>query len=59
MPTTPSGAQPRKGTHEEVSGPYEFAVLPGGSHFTADQMPDAVNALLLRHIARNEGTQLR
>ena len=42
------------GTREEVSGPYEFAVLPGGSHFTADQMPDAVNALLLRHIARNE-----
>jgi hypothetical protein len=25
----------------------------GGSHFTAEQMPEAVSALLLRHIARN------
>ena len=38
-------------TREYVSGPYEFAVLPGGSHFTQDQMPDAVNALLLAHLA--------
>jgi hypothetical protein len=34
-------------------------VLPGGSHFTADQMPDAVNVLLLRHIARNADAQVR
>ena len=40
-------------TREYVSGPYEFAVLPGGSHFTADQMPEQVNALMLRHVARN------
>jgi pimeloyl-ACP methyl ester carboxylesterase len=39
-------------TREFVSGPYEFAVLPGGGHFTADQMPEAVNALLLAHLAR-------
>ena len=48
------GRPAAEGTRDEISGPYEFAVLPGGSHFTADQMPDAVNALLLRHIARNE-----
>jgi pimeloyl-ACP methyl ester carboxylesterase len=53
------GRPAAQGTHEEVSGAYEFAVLPGGSHFTADQMPDAVNALMLRNIARNEDAQLR
>jgi pimeloyl-ACP methyl ester carboxylesterase len=40
-------------TREYVSAPYEFAVLPGGGHFTADQMPEAVNALLLAHLARH------
>jgi hypothetical protein len=35
-----------------VSAPYEFAVLPGGGHFTADQMPEAVNALMLAHLNR-------
>jgi pimeloyl-ACP methyl ester carboxylesterase len=40
-------------TQEYVSAPYEFAVLPGGGHFTADQMPDAVNALILAHLARH------
>jgi len=40
-------------TREYVSAPYEFAVLPGGGHFTADQMPEQVNALLLAHLARH------
>ena len=40
-------------TREYVSAPYEFTVLPGGGHFTADQMPDEVNALMLAHLARN------
>jgi pimeloyl-ACP methyl ester carboxylesterase len=40
-------------THEYMSGPYEFAVLPGGGHFTADQMPEQVNALMLKHLARH------
>jgi len=40
-------------TREYVSGPYEFAVLRGGGHFTADQMPEAVNALMLTHLARH------
>jgi pimeloyl-ACP methyl ester carboxylesterase len=40
-------------TREYVSASYEFAVLPGGGHFTADQMPEAVNALMLAHLARH------
>jgi pimeloyl-ACP methyl ester carboxylesterase len=47
------GRPAAEGTREFVSGPYRFAELPGGSHFTADQMPDAVNALLLAHLQRN------
>jgi pimeloyl-ACP methyl ester carboxylesterase len=46
------GRPAAEGTREFVSGPYQFAELPGGSHFTADQMPDAVNALLLAHLKR-------
>jgi pimeloyl-ACP methyl ester carboxylesterase len=46
------GRPAAEGTRACVSAAYEFAVLPGGSHFTADQMPDAVNALLLAHIGR-------
>lgn len=41
-----------EGTRDEMTGPYQFAVLPGGSHFTQDQMPEQVNALLLAHLAR-------
>jgi pimeloyl-ACP methyl ester carboxylesterase len=40
-------------TRDFVSAPYEFAVLAGGGHFTADQMPEQVNALLLAHFARH------
>ena len=39
-------------TREYVSAPFEFAALPGGGHFTADQMPEQVNALILGHLAR-------
>ena len=39
-------------TRDFVAAPYRFAVLPGVGHFTADQAPDAVNALLLGHLAR-------
>jgi len=41
-----------EGTRDEMVGPYEFVVLSGGSHFIQDQMPDAVNALLLAHIGK-------
>jgi pimeloyl-ACP methyl ester carboxylesterase len=46
------GRPAAEGTRQEVSAPYQFAVLPGGSHFTQDQMPGAVNALLLAHLKR-------
>jgi len=39
-------------TRDYVSAPYEFAVLRGGGHFTADQMPEQVNTLMLAHLAR-------
>ena len=39
-------------TRDFVSAPYGFAVLKGGSHFTADQMPEQVNAHLLAHLDR-------
>jgi pimeloyl-ACP methyl ester carboxylesterase len=47
------GRPAAEGTRDDVSGPYQFAVLPGGSHFIQDQMPEQVNALLLAHLARN------
>jgi pimeloyl-ACP methyl ester carboxylesterase len=40
-------------TRDWVSAPYQFAVLPGVGHFTADQSPDAVNALLLEHLKQH------
>ena len=46
------GRPAAEGTCEEVAAPYHFAALPGGSHFTQEQMPDAVNALLLAHLKR-------
>jgi len=42
-----------EGTRELVDAPYRFAVLPGGGHFVAEQMPEQVNALLLAHIRAN------
>jgi pimeloyl-ACP methyl ester carboxylesterase len=46
------GRAAAEGTAEEVSGPYRFEVLPGIGHFSTDQVPERVNALLLQHIAR-------
>ena len=47
------GRAAAEGTGEFVSAPYRFEVLPGGGHFTADQFPDRVNALVLDHLKRN------
>ncbi len=47
------GRTAAEGTREFVSGPYQFAVLPGVGHFAADQAPDQVNALLLAHLAKH------
>ena len=40
-----------EGTADFVAAPYSFEVLPGVGHFAADQAPDRVNDLLLRHLA--------
>jgi pimeloyl-ACP methyl ester carboxylesterase len=40
-----------EGTREFVSAAYRFEMLPGVGHFAADQAPDAVNRLLLEHVA--------
>lgn len=42
-----------EGTREFVAAPYRFAVLPGGGHFVAEQMPAQVNELLLAHLKAN------
>ena len=40
-----------EGTGDFVSAPYRFEVLPGVGHFAADQAPDRIDELLLRHVA--------
>jgi pimeloyl-ACP methyl ester carboxylesterase len=40
-----------EGTVDFIAAPYSFEVLPGVGHFAADQAPDRVNELLLRHVA--------
>jgi pimeloyl-ACP methyl ester carboxylesterase len=42
-----------EGTQDFVAAPYRFAVLPGGGHFVAEQMPEQVSELLLGHIRAN------
>jgi pimeloyl-ACP methyl ester carboxylesterase len=41
-----------EGTAELVTGPYQFAVLPGIDHFSTDQAPQDVTRLLLEHLRR-------
>jgi pimeloyl-ACP methyl ester carboxylesterase len=45
-----------EGTRDFVTAPYRFEVLPGGSHFVAEQMPQRVNELLLAHVKANSRT---
>ena len=45
------GRAAAEGTGEFVTAPYRFEVLPSGGHFTADQFPERVNALVLEHLA--------
>ena len=40
-----------EGTVDFVAAPYSFEVLPGVGHFAADQAPERVSELMLRHIA--------
>ena len=38
-------------TADFVTGPYRFEALPGAGHFLTDEVPEAVNRLLLKHLA--------
>jgi pimeloyl-ACP methyl ester carboxylesterase len=40
-----------EGTVDFVAAPYCFEVLPGVGHFAADQAPQCVSELMLRHLA--------
>ena len=45
------GREAAEGTGAEVQGPYRFEVLDGISHWIPEDAPDALNALLLDHLA--------
>jgi pimeloyl-ACP methyl ester carboxylesterase len=47
------GRAAAEGTGEFISAAYRFEILPGGGHFTAEQFPDRVNALVLAHLAQH------
>jgi pimeloyl-ACP methyl ester carboxylesterase len=38
---------------EFIAAPYQFEALLGVGHYTADQVPEQVKALLLAHLKRN------
>jgi pimeloyl-ACP methyl ester carboxylesterase len=40
-----------EGTVDFVAAPFCFEVLPGIGHFAADQAPERVSELMLRHVA--------
>ena len=42
-----------EGTHEFVSGSYQFEVFAEVGHFATEQAPDRVSELLLAHIAKH------
>jgi pimeloyl-ACP methyl ester carboxylesterase len=45
------GRPAAEGTVDFIAAPYRFEILPGVGHFAADQAPDRVSELLLRHVA--------
>ncbi len=45
------GREAAEGTAAEVAGPYRFEVLEGVSHWVPEVAPDALDALLLDHLA--------
>jgi hypothetical protein len=47
----PIGRVAAEGTKDFVRAPYRLEVLPRGSHFVADQIPERVGELLLQHLA--------
>ena len=44
------GRMAAEATAAHVDGPYRFAVIPGAGHFLTDQVPHAVNSLVLDHL---------
>jgi pimeloyl-ACP methyl ester carboxylesterase len=46
------GRMAAEGTAEFIDAPYQFAVLEGGGHHAADQMPERITELLLAHLKR-------
>ena len=46
------GLAAAEGTRDFVCGPYQFAILPGISHFAAEHATERVTELLLAHLAR-------
>jgi pimeloyl-ACP methyl ester carboxylesterase len=47
------GRMAAEGTAGFVSAPYRFEVLPGIGHYSTDQAPARVTALLLEHLAQH------
>ncbi|QQS10903.1 MAG: alpha/beta hydrolase [Rhodospirillales bacterium] len=47
------GRAAAEGTAEFIKGPFRFVALPGVGHFSTDQAPERVTALLLEHLARH------
>jgi len=47
------GRTAAEGTADFIAAPYSFEVLAGVGHFAADQAPDRVSELMLRHVARD------
>lgn len=45
------GRAAAEGTVDFIAAPYRFEVLPGVGHFAADQAPERVSELLLKHMA--------
>jgi pimeloyl-ACP methyl ester carboxylesterase len=45
------GREAAEGTAACVEGPYRFEVIEGVSHWIPEEAPDALNALLLEHLA--------
>jgi pimeloyl-ACP methyl ester carboxylesterase len=45
------GRTAAEGTVDFIAAPFCFEVLPGVGHFAADQVPERVSDLLLRHVA--------
>ena len=47
------GAAAAHGTGAYIAAPYRFEILPGGGHYTSDQFPERVTALMLEHLQQH------